>query len=79
MTVKELKEELAKFPDDMELYLQIDPEGNGYHSVRGIDPDGILTEDGEIYDASWTADEACLEEEEWEEMKKQKRVGVVYP
>jgi len=79
MTVKELKKELAKFPDDMELVLQIDPEGNGYHEVRGIDGDGIMTEDNECYDATWTADEAGMEEEEWKEFLKKPRVGVVYP
>jgi hypothetical protein len=79
MTVKELKEQIANLPDNMELVLQIDSEGNGYHPVRGIDPDGIMTDDGECYDASWTADEACMEEDEWEEFKKKSRVGVVYP
>ena len=79
MTVKELKEELAGLPDDLELVLQIDPEGNGYHPVQGIDGEGIQTDDGEVFDAKWTADEACMEEEEWEEFKKRPRVGIVYP
>ena len=79
MTVKELKEELANLPDDMELVLQIDPEGNGYHTVRGIDCDCIMTDDGECYAADWSADEACMDEDEWKEFLKKPRVGVVYP
>jgi hypothetical protein len=79
MTVKELKEAIANLPDDMGLVLQIDPEGNGYSPVEGIDPYGILGEDGECYDATWTADEAGMEEDEWEELCKKPRVGIVYP
>jgi len=79
MTVKELKEELANLPDDMELVLQIDSEGNGYEKVRGIDPDSIETDDGDVYDATQTADEACMEEDEWEEIKKLPRVAIIYP
>jgi len=79
MTVKELKEVIANLPDNMELVLQIDPEGNGYWPVRGIDGDGIMTEDGECYDATWTADEAGMDDDEWEEFLKKPRVGIVYP
>jgi len=78
MTVKELKEVIANLPDDMELVLQVDPEGNGYSPVDGVDPDGIMY-DGECYDATWTADEACMEEDDWEELCKKPRVGVVFP
>lgn len=79
MTVKELREELANLPDDLELVLQIDPEGNGYNPVRGIDPNGIETDDGDVFDAKWTADDACMEDDEWEEFKKRPRVGIIFP
>ena len=37
MLIKDLKEQLENIPDNLEVYLQTDPEGNGYYSVRGID------------------------------------------
>lgn len=79
MNVKELKKELENLPDDMELVLQIDSEGNGYEQVRGIDPNGIETPDGDIYDRRWSADDACMEEDEWEEIKKLPSKGIIYP
>lgn len=79
MTVKELKEAIANLPDDMMLVLQVDPEGNGYGPVERIDTDGIMTDDGECFDATWTAEEAGMEEDEWEEFCKRPRVGVFFP
>lgn len=33
MNVKELKEKLADFPDEMRVILSIDEEGNGFHDL----------------------------------------------
>lgn len=38
MKVSELKELLLEFPDDMDIVLQMDPEGNGYHFFRCYGP-----------------------------------------
>ena len=39
MTVQELIDELSKVEDKtLGVVLQIDPEGNGYHPVRGGEP-----------------------------------------
>ncbi|MFF5973701.1 hypothetical protein ACFY7C_19450 [Streptomyces sp. NPDC012769] len=35
MKIKELREALAGFPDDMEVILQKDAEGNGYSPLAG--------------------------------------------
>lgn len=89
MKVSELKEQLKNLPDDMEVILQKDSEGNGYSPLYGIDPTGIYREDetgwgGEVYDDSWTADEAGFgdepeDEEEWEELKKGPRWLILFP
>ncbi len=77
MNVKQLKKAIALLPDDMEVYLQTDPEGNGYYPLRCSDSDAIATsnEDGyrpeEVYSLDWTAEDCCLSEEEWAEIKRE--------
>lgn len=80
MNVKELRKALEKLPDDMTIVLQKDAEGNGYRRLAGADPDGLIMEDGYdmvVYDKSWDADDACMDEEEWEEAKEEKETCVV--
>lgn len=82
MNVKELKEIIDNLPDDMEVILQRDAEGNGYEGLRCVDPDCLMREFGyecEVYSTEWSADDAGFEEDEWEEFKKQPRVLVLSP
>lgn len=83
MNIKELKELLADIPDDREVLIQKDSEGNGYEFLRGVDENAVHAPDqsyfGEVFDPSWTADEAGMDEEEWEEVKKNPRVVVLFP
>ena len=71
MTVKELREELEGLDENLELYLQIDSEGNGYNKVRGVDGDYFFV-DGE-----------CLSEDDLEYLghskEEAKKIAVVYP
>ena len=81
-TVKQLKADIAKLPDDMVVYVQKDAEGNGYRVCAGADPDGVLIDDSyhaEIYSGDWSADDADMDEDEWEEFKSKPRVLVIYP
>ena len=87
MKIKELKEyleTLGKEYDDCEIILQKDAEGNGYEELRGIG-EVIAIKDRRgysydcIYDLEWTADKCCLKEDEWEEVKKQKKSFVLFP
>ena len=83
MTVKELKEEIKNLPDDMEVVLQKDAEGNGYSPLSGADPDAVYipetTWSGDVYSMGWSADDACMEEEEWAELKTMPRALVLHP
>lgn len=83
MNVKELKEALNNLPDDMEVIMQMDAEGNGYSPLRGADPQGIYVPDstyaGEVYDAKWSASDAAMEKEEWQEMLKRPRALILFP
>lgn len=83
MKVKDLLEQLKDLDPEMEIIMQKDSEGNGYSPLAGADPEGIYiaesTWSGDVYDASWTADDACMDEEEWEEIQAQPRCVVLYP
>lgn len=83
MKSHELAKILLENPD-VELVLQADPEGNGYERVHGVDFDIVYVEgrcEAEVYDRSWTAEEAGLDEDEWEEIKRTHNGGyaVIYP
>ena len=41
MNVKELKEAIANLPDEMEVVLQKDSEGNGYSPLSDVDTDAV--------------------------------------
>jgi hypothetical protein len=88
MKIKDLIRELQaleKFNPDMEVFLQKDPEGNGYSPLQGVDGDVIVRYDShegdyQIYDTNWTPDEACMELEEWEQFLGDNMTSVVlYP
>lgn len=83
MNVKELKEILAYLPDDMEITLQKDSEGNGYSPLFGADPDAVYipanSYSGDVYDMNWSASDACMEEDEWNEIKEMSRSLILYP
>ena len=83
MNVKELKEELEGLPDDMEVILQKDGEGNGHSPLSEVSSDYIYIEDtsysGEVWYTEHSADDNDMEEDEWEEMKENPRVLVLFP
>ncbi len=83
MKIKELKEVIKNLPDDMEVILQKDSEGNGYSPLYGVDSNAIYISEstwyGEVYDLDWTADDCCIEEDEWEEIKSKPKCLVLSP
>jgi len=83
MTVKELKEAIVNLPDEMEVVLQKDAEGNGYSPLSGADPDAVYLSEttwyGDVYLMDWTADDACMTDEEWEDIKTKPRTLILQP
>ena len=51
-----------------------DGEGNRYSPLSGIDPEAVYQADstwcGDVYPKDWSAEDACMEEDEWEEFKR---------
>jgi len=83
MTVKDLKAAIKDLPDDMEVILQKDSEGNGYSPLADVDPDAVYVPDttysGEVYDTKWSAYDAGMDDEEWKEIKAKPRALILYP
>ena len=83
MTVKELKEAIALLPDDMIVIIQKDSEGNDYSPLREADTDCVYIAEttwyGQVYPINWSAEDADMEDEEWEEIKSKPRVLVLAP
>lgn len=80
MTVKDLKVAIADLPDEMEVILQKDPEGNGYAPLTETDDHCVFIEDeSEVVDTRWTAEEACQPEQEWEEFKQRPKCLLLVP
>ena len=79
MKVKELIAELSKIDPNLEVIMQKDSEGNGYGPLSGADSNCIY--DGEdVWNTDWTADEADMDEKDWELFKKEnERCCVLYP
>jgi len=73
MTVKELIAELQLMPQDSIVILQKDAEGNGYSPLSCVDPDAVYEADstwsGDVYSTNWSAEDACMERDEWQEFK----------
>lgn len=83
MTIKELIDQLSLMEQNLLVVLQEDPEGNGYRQLKGIDSECVKSS-GEfyfdVYSLSYSASDNCMEEGEWEDLKKNgQRVVVLYP
>ena len=83
MNIKKLKEIIANLPDEMEVVLQKDSEGNRFSPLLNTNPNSIYipnnTYSGTVYSTEWTADDADMTEEEWEELKSKPRVLTLTP
>lgn len=83
MTVKELKEAIAFLPDEMEVILQKDSEGNNYSPLYAVDNDAVYIAEttwyGNVYSMEWTSDDACMTDEEWFNIKSKPRALILAP
>lgn len=86
MKVHELRDLLNSFDGDLELYLQIDPEGNCYRSVAGAEI-CVAIEDGydvEVHHPEYDAEEAGFDDDEdsirkWDELRENPNGVVIWP
>ena len=83
MKVRELIEQLLVLDPEMEVIMQKDGEGNGYSPLAGLDPNAVYvaesTWNGDVYDTNWTAGDACMDDEEWNEILAMPRSLILFP
>lgn len=83
MKVKKLKNLLKNLPDDMEIILQKDAEGNGFSPLYEINSKCVYiaetTYHGYVYDMRLSADKLEVDESEWQELNKKSRVLILSP
>lgn len=74
MKVIELVRMLNTCNPNSEVILQKDGEGNDYSPLSAVDNNCIYepenTWSGDVLSLAWSAEDCCLDEEEWEEKKK---------
>ena len=71
MKIKDLKKLLENLDENLDVILQVDPEGNGYNMLRCY---GLAFESKykDYYDDSWSWRDAAYEsEEEYEKFKEE--------
>lgn len=83
MTVKELKVVLEALPDDMEVIIQKDSEGNGYSPLAGADHNAVYlpesTYSGDVHSTNWNASQVGMSEEEWAKIMEKPRALILFP
>ena len=83
MTIKELREALKLYPDDMEVIVQSDAEGNSYSPLYCIDGNAVYiareTWYGDVFSAESSAEDECMDEEEWDEILRMPRSLILVP
>lgn len=83
MTVKELREALKRYPDDMEVIVQSDSEGNSYSPLYRVDGNAVYvareTWYGDVYSTESSADDEWMDEEEWNEILRMPRSLILVP
>jgi len=83
MNVRELKDYIENLPDEMEVILQKDSEGNGYSPLSDADADAnyvpTSTWSGEVYFDEWSAEDCCLGITEWKEMRSKPKSLILTP
>ena len=67
----------------MEVILQKDSEGNGYSPLAGTDCEAIYipenTYSGDVYSTEWSAEDADMDEDQWDELKSKPKALILYP
>lgn len=85
MNVKDLKEAIENLPDDMEVIIQKDSEGNDYSPLSKVNSDAIYIPEttwfGEVFFLNETDEDEDneMDESELEELKNHKRSLILIP
>lgn len=79
MKVKDLIEQLIEMEmPEAEIIISSDPEGNGFSPFSDWSVGIYDSEEGQLFDIGWSAEDADMDEEEWDEMLETKPRSVVF-
>lgn len=83
MNIKELKEAIKNLPDDMEVIMQKDSEGNGYSPLSDLTADAVYIPEttwfGEVFFLKDADEDDDMDESELEELKNHKKSLILCP
>ena len=83
MKVKDLIETLKQCNPESECIIQKDAEGNGYSPLVGADSNAVYvaenTWSGTVYSTNYSAEDNCMEKDEWEKLKAGPSCVVLFP
>lgn len=83
MKIKELIETLSAYDPECEVVMSGDSEGNVFKTISNLVSVGIYVPEngwcGQFYDDQWDADDACIDEDEWNEMLEGPRTICIWP
>lgn len=85
MNVKDLKKAIENLPDDMEVIMQKDSEGNGYSPLSNVNSDAVYIPEttwfGEVFFLNETDEDEDneMDESELEELNNHKRSLILIP
>jgi hypothetical protein len=78
MTIKELKEQISNLPDDMEIILLKNEEGNEHSPLSEVEFEAVYI-DGKLWFTDWDAEDVEMKESEWEEIRSNPKVMIMIP
>lgn len=83
MNVKHLKKLIAYLPDEMEVIVKKDAEGNSYSPLSDIETNHVYLPlnkwSGDVYSLNWSAEDVCMNQDAWDVVKVKPRVLVLCP
>jgi hypothetical protein len=82
MNIGELRKIIEGLDDSTEIIMAKDVEGNGYSPLDQCRQWLYVPKStwaGNVYDPSWSADDACMTDDEWEKIKAKDSVLVLWP
>ena len=83
MNVKQLIAKLAELPEDMEVIIQKDAEGNEFSPLNDVDTESLYIPysdcSGEAYSVHSSAEDEFMSDEEWSEVLEMPRALILCP
>lgn len=76
MTVKDLIKLLQAEDPKAKVIVLSDAEGNSSSGLYSVTA-GFRNEHGDLYESDWSAEDCCMEEDEWEALRSSKKAKCV--